>query len=310
MAPVRVSRNELTLSHSDANRLIDSIRDAAIAAWIAYANRIFEETTDTDLATRRLLRALCNSAKPAAWWNRRLWSDEEKLNSAARNLLIAKGELYLYNATNLETRTKCSIREIISSKIPIVILSSVQRSNKLFQLYASKNPEYKAIVVSNKREIGLLMSCNNNWKRLASEEDLWSAIHIEEDVLSPINNVIPADVAVVGNAYFAESDAIAVVLPTRRAPADRVEGITRREARNVRPRVLLNRDHRVLSALEEALSERPNDVSEVRHILESVITGIVEEKAKGRRERRSQIIVGRLLRYLGLPESTKAKISI
>jgi hypothetical protein len=217
-------------------------------------------------------------------------------------------ESYIYGATNLETRVKSPIREIISSRVPIVILSNTQRSNKLFQLYASKNPGYKAIVASNKREIELLMSCNSNWKRLASEEDLWGTIHIEEDELSAINNVIPAEIAVVGSAYFVESDAIAVVLPTSRAPADRVEGITRREARNVRPRVLLNRDHGVLRALEEALIERPNDVSEVRHIFESVITGIVEEKAKGRRERRWGIIVERLLRYLGLSVSTKAKI--
>ena len=310
MAPVRVSRNELTLSDSDANQLIKSIRDAAIAAWTAYATRIFEETTDTDLATRRLLRALCNSVKPPSWWNRRSWSNNEKLSSAARNLLISKGEMYLYETTDLETKTKLSIREAISSRVPIVVLSNAQRSNKLFQLYASRNPEYKAIVANSKREIDLLMSCNNKWRRLASEEDLWSAIHIEEDDLSPINNVIPAEIAVVGSAYFPEREVIAVVLPTRRAPADRVEGITRREARNVRPRVLLNRDHQVLIALDKALAERPNDVGEVRHIFEIIITGIVEEKAKGRRDRRAQILVERIMRYLDLPESTRAKIVI
>jgi predicted phosphohydrolase len=308
-APVTVSRNELTLSESDARRIVDAIRAAALSAWRAYANFLFDDARDPELATRRLMHAMCNSAKPPSYWlGSDRWSSEDTVRNAARDILSEKGEIYVHEGSELEKRAKERMADLIKREDKIVVLSQSQRNNRLFHLHVSKSTGYRVVVASNRREVDLIAYCGSGWQRLASDNDLWSAMQIEEDKEERINYVIPAEMAIVSNEYFIDKSAMVAVLPIRRARAEQVEGFSRAEAREIRPRVLLNKDHMVMRTLEEVLQEDHSADSDVRQIFESLITGVVEENTKGRRSRRYKVAISRLLKRLGLPDGTEANL--
>jgi hypothetical protein len=302
-APVTVSRNELTLSEPDARRIVDAIRATVLSAWRTYANWLFEEVRDPELATRRLLHAICNSAIPG--W---AWSSEETIRSAARQILLEKGEIYVHEGSDWEQTTKEKMSDLGNGEKKIAVLPQTQRNNQLFKLHVSKSTGCGAVFASNRREADLITYCGRGWQRLASDDDLWSAMRIEEDRDARSNRVIPAEMAIVSDEYFTDKSALMIVLPTRRARAEQAEGFSRIEARELKPRVLLNRQHLIMRTLEAALQEDHPIESDVQHIFESLITGVVEEKAKGRRSRRYKAAISRLLQRLGLPESTEANL--
>jgi hypothetical protein len=290
-APVTVSRTALTLTDEDAEHLLGRIREAVIAAWRSFAQADSDQS-DKELATRRLMKGMGSTCDAAAW-DRNRWSEDYTLERGAREILIEWGMVYVHDGGIVDSPILMSVREILETGKVVHVLSNAQRGNALIQLYASKCTEFTGVFVGTERDVTLLASCGATWRPLASTDDLWSAMAIEEDRSWSLNSWIPADVAIVEQDYFEDKEEIFLLLPTKRARAEFVEGLSRADVKDVRPRVLLNAAHPDVVRLE-SLTSKGTLGTRIRECFDFLVAGVVEEKAKGRRDRRRKEVLRRI----------------
>ena len=309
-APVTISRNEVRVSEPQAKLVLDAIATATSKAWLSFARGLFKGRKSNESNTRAMLQALNNSAKEPSWWARQEWCANELLVKTAVQLLSEFATVSTLQGPNLAEECPCHVSELKPLDTRVVLATAKHIASPLFRLYCSQIKKVVVVKVADKRTISLLQSVNRRWVRIRDDEDLWSAITIKETVGWRLRDLIPADTAIVGNEYFLEKEAIAVLLPRKKTSATVVAGRSRAQLATVPARVLLNAEHGLWQKIEDRLADKTLDPHAVRDAVKMLMSLVINEKAKTRRDYEQPLIIKKLLELADLPEGTPVCVTV
>lgn len=314
-APVTVSRNEIRVSKSESELVLQKMQELTSDIWRKHATKLFKRYKQRPTATRKLIQALNNSADRYgdSYYSRRepsWWCKSDVLNERARQLLIDNATVEVFENGNLSTRRLVPLSELVhaESSLPRVVTVKKRMEEPLFRLYCKQTPKLEVIAAPDVRTVILFAECHSEWTKLVTDEELWAVIEIKETTDAELCHVIPAEGALVSTKYFTKPSTLAVVLPRRRARADAVLGLHRSDATNVPARVLINFEHRVTKKLEAGLKDASIAAEKVDDLFQLLFAQVVNEKAKSRRSREFQSLRARLLKLCGLSSNTKVEI--
>ena len=305
-APVTISRNELKISDPQANQVIDAIVLAISSAWKKFSIELFEKNRDATKTTLLLVRLLNRCCTPHSSGTNEEWTKSPRLVQTAVEILSEYGfvELSFQQADKEPVNRKLSSLVVEESKA--VIAPSDLAESTLFHLFWSQKSDLPLIKLPDPRSCHLFSALCETWTTVTTEQDLWDVITIDESKDWMLRDAIPAEAAVVPQDYFKRSDVAISILPRKRARADVVVGLSRQKADNISPRVLMNQEHPVWVAVESRLKNREIDRQSVMDAMKLLFGLVVDEKAKGRRERELRQIKERISKLAG----TEARSSL
>ncbi|WP_394793571.1 metallophosphoesterase [Armatimonas sp.] len=311
-APVTVSRNGIKLSSEDAHNFLRIICDLVYDCWERYTISLFDSTDDLVHKTNHLMSMLNQSAKIDSHYAyagyTRKWSDNPDIVNKAVFLLKKFGTVEVFFPGN-DTAEKISIDRLSAHYNDIFIATKDQSSSSLFKFFWEKQDKSGLIITSDSRSEILLCSCNRYWKKISSDQDIWSVIDITEVCDWQLFGVIPAEAAIVPASYFSDVATACIILPRKRARADDVVGLYRNQVTDLPPRLLLNMDHIVWKTIEERLSLGRTNSEEIDNFFKMFFGLVVDEKSKLRRDKESRILAQKLMAILDMPKNTPFKIT-
>lgn len=307
LAPVTVSRNGVRVSEADARQVIDMFAQLCGDAWFNFAKDLFAESGDSVAKTRSLLRALNRSAKTPGW-RQTGWAEKEILVRKAADILKQFGSIEVQEDQAANTNRVVRIGDLAERDEQVTITTAELAKSYLFQLYWRQSGAARLIVVPDGRSAVLLQACNLKWKVAKSAADIWELVEIAEKRDFTLCAFIPAEAAFVGRHYFKDESYFTAALPRKRARPQEVMGMSRSEATDISPRVLLNCEHALWITLEERLREGEVAGEAISDAFKMLLGLVIDEKSKTRREHEFRSVMRRFLGLAELKPDTVAKI--
>lgn len=307
-APVTVSRNDIKIDDSEAQNLLELIGDVALRVLSKKAHEILAEGDKVE-ATRRAISMFLNSTKPPRYqWSRKRgnWSENVKVSNAFNEMLRDIGVLEVYKAGNPEAKLERTIRGLENATESVVVCTKERLRSKLFQLYLTKVSPMLVIQARDSWEVDLLVGAGFGWKKLEADGDLWSAINVQEERGCALTSYISAEMALASSDYFTSKDDFLMILPRKKARAEDTVGLKRAAVR-FPPRVLLNIDHELTVALIGKVAGRDYD-KELSRIFDFLMSAVVNEKGKTRRNREYGRLISELVEIAGCKSDIVAEL--
>ncbi|MBX7211881.1 MAG: metallophosphoesterase [Verrucomicrobiaceae bacterium] len=308
-APVTVSRNGVKVSEADARQVVEMFAKLCGDAWRLYAEELFSDAGDRLAKTRVLLRALNRSAKIPGWRSMsKGWAENDILVSKAVSILKEFGLLEVQEDQAGNKIRSIGIGELAESDEQVTLTTAELAKSYLFQLYWRQRGVARLILVPDARSALLLQACNPKWRIAKSDGDIWELVEITERRDLKLCSLIPAEVAFADKSYFKDDSYFTASLPRKRARPQDVVGMSRFDAVDISPRVLLNCDHVVWTRLERRLLDGKVAEESIRDAFKMLLGLVIDEKSKTRREHEFRSVLKRFLGLAELKSDTAAKI--
>ncbi|MGW6928609.1 ATP-binding protein [Lentzea sp. NPDC054927] len=287
-APVAASRNELDID-MDLRKELYKIIHCQVASLLPDLMRKVRMSCITDQDQRRAILSTFDNLFPRSRWSdsprlvKGYYQSSEVLESAA--VLVYRTQCPVLTVSSAGEETHALLGDVNPDRCRTVVLELLTK-HAVFPAFVRTTGLNSWLVASSRRELSLIEQAwpNEDPVRVVDE-----AAQLYEDfqtVLPEIRDgqlwwLLRGDYGLSEGSVF--GDALSLPLPGRRRGVSREVGLARRRhevGATERPRMMLNRDHALLVALEKTLSDADDvECSTIQGWLDRLCKDVLEEKS-------------------------------